>query len=87
LLAEFSEAANDTFVSLIAAAHFIKPVDGVALFLLSAASRHAGVTLIRVLSPDRPSAVRDCEGQHEEEQCCGKESENSSGHLCFLLTD
>jgi hypothetical protein len=87
LLAEFSEAANDTCVGLIAAAYLIEPVDGIALFLLGTASRHAGVALIRVLSLDRPGAVRDCEGQHEEEQCGGKESENSSGHFCFLLTD
>jgi hypothetical protein len=87
LLAEFSIAANNTFVGLIAAPHLFKPMDGVTLFLLGPAPRHAGVTLIGVLSFDRPSAVRDRERQHEEEQCCGKESENSSGHFSFLLTD
>jgi hypothetical protein len=87
LFAEFSEATNYTLIGLIAAAHFLETVNGVTLFLLGSASRDAGVALIRVLGLDCPSAVRDGEGQHEEEQCRGKKSENSSGHLYFLLTD
>jgi hypothetical protein len=87
LFAEFSEATNYTLIGLIAAAHFLKAVNGVTLVLLGSASRDARVTLIRVLSPDRPSAVRDGEGQDEEEQGREKKSENSSGHLYFLLTD
>jgi hypothetical protein len=87
LLAEFSVATNNTCIGSIAAAYVIKPVNGVTLILLGSAPRHAGITLISVLSFNRPSGVRNCERQHKADERRRKESENSSGHLYFLLTD
>jgi hypothetical protein len=85
-LTEISEAANNTFIELVATADFIEPMNGITLILVFSASHLARRTSVWVLSLDRASAVRNGQGQRKEDQRRGKKSKDSPDHFYRLLS-